>query len=132
MPLLSLENVAVAYGAEVIVRGITLRIEPRDRLAVVGANGAGKTSVLNVIGGALEPSEGVVERPRDLRVVHLPQDTPEPVGATVLDEVLASRADLLAVHAELSRLEAAMGTDPDNLDAIMAQYGELQHAYQDS
>jgi ATP-binding cassette subfamily F protein 3 len=132
MPLLSLENVAVAYGAEVIVRGITLRIEPRDRLAVVGANGAGKTSVLNVIGGALEPSEGVVERPRDLRVVHLPQDTPEPVGATVLDEVLASRADLLAVHAELSRLEAAMGTDPDDLDAVMAQYGELQHAYQDA
>jgi ATP-binding cassette, subfamily F, member 3 len=132
MPLLSLENVAVAYGAEVIVRGITLRIEPRDRLAVVGANGAGKTSVLNVIGGALEPSEGVVERPRDLRVVHLPQDTPEPVGATVLDEVLASRADLLAVHAELSRLEAAMGTGPDDLDAVMAQYGELQHAYQDA
>jgi ATP-binding cassette subfamily F protein 3 len=88
--------------------------------------------VLNVIGGALEPSEGVVERPRDLRVVHLPQDTPEPIGATVLDEVLASRADLLAVHAELSRLEAAMGTQPGNLDAIMAQYGELQHAYQDA
>jgi ATP-binding cassette, subfamily F, member 3 len=132
MPLLSLENVAVAYGAEVIVRGITLRVEPRDRLAVVGANGAGKTSVLNVIGGALEPSEGVVERPRDLRVVHLPQDTPEPVGATVLDEVLASRADLLAMHAELSRLEAAMGMDADNLDAIMAQYGGLQHAYQDA
>jgi ATPase subunit of ABC transporter with duplicated ATPase domains len=84
MPLLSLENVAVAFGAEVIVRGITLRIEPRDRLAVVGANGAGKTSVLSVIAGALEPSEGTVERPRDLRIAHLPQDTPEPVGATFL------------------------------------------------
>jgi len=46
--------------------------------------------------------------------------------------VLASRADLLAVHAELSRLEAAMGTQPANLTSIMAQYGELQHAYQDA
>jgi len=107
MPLLSLENVAVAYGAEVIVRGITLRLEPRDRLAGVGANGAGKTSVLDVIDGVLEPTEGVVDRPRNLRVAHLPQDTPEPVGATVLDEVLASRTDLLATHTELSRLEAA-------------------------
>ena len=132
MPLLSLENVAVAYGAEVIVRGITLRLEPRDRLAVVGANGAGKTSVLDVIDGVLEPTEGVVDRPRNLRVAHLPQDTPEPVAATVLDEVLASRADLLAMHAELSRLEVAMGGQPDNLEAIMAQYGELQHAYQDA
>jgi ATP-binding cassette subfamily F protein 3 len=132
MPLLSLENVAVAYGAEVIVRGITLRIEPRDRLAVVGANGAGKTSVLEVIGGALEPSEGVVDRPRNLRVAYLPQDAPEPTGATVLDEVLASRADLVATHTELSRLEAAMGAQPTDLEAVMARYGELQHAYQDA
>jgi ATP-binding cassette subfamily F protein 3 len=132
MPLLSLENVAVAFGAEVIVRGITLRIEPRDRLAVVGANGAGKTSVLSVIAGALEPSEGTVDRPRNLRIAHLPQDTPEPVGATVLDEVLASRGDLLAMHAELSRLELAMGERPDELEAVMLQYGELQHRYQDA
>jgi ATP-binding cassette subfamily F protein 3 len=132
MPLLSLENVAIAYGADVIVRGIDLRIEQRDRLAVVGANGAGKTSVLDVIGGALEPAEGVVERPRDLRVAYLPQDAPEPVGATVLDEVLASRTDLLAMHAEMSRLEAAMGGRPADLDVVMAQYGELQHAYQDA
>ena len=132
MPLLSLDGVAVAYGAEVIVRGVTLRIEPRDRLALVGGNGAGKTSVLSVIGGTLEPSEGVVERPRHLRVASLPQDTPEPVGATVLDEVLASRADLQAMHAELSRLEVAMGAQPDDLDAVMASYGALQHAYQDA
>jgi ATP-binding cassette subfamily F protein 3 len=132
LPLLSLENVAVAYGAEVIVRGITLRLEPRDRLAVVGANGAGKTSVLSVIAGTLEPSEGAIDRPRNLRIAHLPQDTPEPVGATVLDEVLASRADLLAMHAELSRLEAAMGAHPDELEAVMLQYGELQHRYQDA
>ncbi len=132
MPLLSLEDVAVAYGADVIVRGISLRIEARDRLAVVGANGAGKTSVLDVIAGSLEPSDGVVERARNLRIAHLPQDAPEPVGATVLDEVLASRADLLALHGELSRLESAMGAQPDDLDAVMAQYGELQHRYQDA
>jgi ATP-binding cassette subfamily F protein 3 len=132
MPLLSLDNVAVAFGADVIVSGITLRIEARDRLAVVGANGAGKTSVLDVIAGTLEPSEGVVERARNLRIAHLPQDAPEPVGATVLDEVLASRADLHALHAELTRLEAAMSSQPDDLDAVMARYGELQHTYQDA
>ncbi len=50
----------------------------------------------------------------------------------MLDEVLASRADLRAMHAELSRLEAAMGSRPADLDTVMAQYGELQHAYQDA
>ncbi len=123
---------AIAYGAEVIVRGVTLRIERRDRLAVVGANGAGKTSVLDVIAGALEPREGIVERSRGLRVAHLAQDAPEPVGASVLDEVLESRADLVAMHAELTRLESAMGAQPTDLDIVMARYGELQHAYQDA
>ena len=132
MPLLSLDDVAVAFGAEVIVRGVSLRIEQRDRLAVVGANGAGKTSILDVIGGTLQPAEGEVERARDLRIAHLPQDTPEPVGQTVLEEVLASRADLLAMHAELTRLEARMGAEPPDLGAVMAAYGELQHAYQDA
>ena len=42
MPLLSLENVAIAFGAEVIVSGVTLNLEAGDRLAVVGANRAGK------------------------------------------------------------------------------------------
>ncbi len=132
MPLLSIDGVAVAYGAEVIVSGVTLRIEPRDRLAVVGANGAGKTSVLDVIAGALEPSEGVVERTRNMRIAHLPQDAPEPVGATVLDEVLASRTDLLTIHEELSSLEAAMAAGPQDLDAVLARYGALQHTYQDA
>jgi ATP-binding cassette subfamily F protein 3 len=132
MPLLSLDDVAIAYGAEVIVRGVTFRIEPRDRLAVVGANGAGKTSVLDVIAGALEPREGVVDRARGMRIAHLPQDAPEPVGTTVLDEVLASRADLVAMHAEMTSLEAAMGAGGTDLDDVMARYGELQHAYQDA
>ncbi|HEX4755160.1 MAG TPA: ABC-F family ATP-binding cassette domain-containing protein [Candidatus Dormibacteraeota bacterium] len=132
MPLLSLDDVAIAFGAEVIVRGVTLRIEPRDRLAVVGANGAGKTSVLDVIAGTLEPREGSIDRSRGLRIAHLPQDAPEPTGTTVLDEVLESRADLLAMHAELTRLEAAMGDAAAHLDDVMTRYGELQHAYQDA
>ena len=132
MPLLSLENVAIAFGAEVIVRGVTLRIEQRDRLAVAGANGAGKTSVLDVIAGTLEPREGTVERGRGLRIAQLPQDAPEPIGATVLDEVLESRADLLAMHAELTRLEVAMSAPAGDLEQVMGAYGELQHTYQDA
>ena len=132
MSLLSLDGVTIAYGAEVIVRGVTLRIEARDRVAVVGANGAGKTSVLDVIAGSLEPREGNVDRARGLRVAHLPQDAPEPVGESVLEEVLRSRSDLVAMHAELSALEAGMSAVPEDLDTVMQRYGELQHAYQDA
>ena len=58
MPLLSVSQLAVAYGAETIFSGLDLRLERRARLAVVGANGAGKSSLLRVLAGELEPSEG--------------------------------------------------------------------------
>jgi ATP-binding cassette subfamily F protein 3 len=132
VPLLSLDKVTIAYGAEVIVRGVSLRIEAGDRLAVVGANGAGKTSVLDVVAGTLEPREGEVDRARGLRIAHLPQDAPDPVGDTVLEEVLQSRSDLLAMHAELTWLEARMSERPADLDEVMSRYGGLQHAYQDA
>jgi ATP-binding cassette subfamily F protein 3 len=132
VPLLSLDNVTIAFGAEVVVRGVSLRIEPRDRVAVVGANGAGKTSVLDVIAGTIEPREGVVDRARGLRIAHLPQDVPDPSGGTVLEEVLLSRSDLLAMRVELGALEARMSAQPADLDVVMHRYGELQHAYQDA
>ncbi|MDQ2960502.1 MAG: ABC-F family ATP-binding cassette domain-containing protein [Candidatus Dormibacteraeota bacterium] len=132
MPLLTLEDVAIAFGAEVIVRGVSLRLEPRDRLALVGANGTGKTSVLAVIAGDLEPFDGSVECAGDLRIAHLPQDAPQPIGASVLEEVLASRSDLLDMRARLTALEARMSAQPDDLTEVMATYGELQHAYQDA
>src|SRR5579872_5098734 len=132
MPLLSLVDVAVAYGAEVVVAGVNVTIEPRDRLALVGANGSGKSSLLEVIAGTLEPVSGSVECATDLRIAHLPQDAPEPIAGTVLDEVLMSRTDLQHMHEELSALEHRMGTAPDDLDDVMARYGTLQHTYADA
>ncbi|MHB8717858.1 MAG: ABC-F family ATP-binding cassette domain-containing protein [Candidatus Dormibacteria bacterium] len=132
MPLLSLVDVSVAYGAEVVVAGVSVTLEPRDRLALVGANGSGKSSLLRIISGEAEPSSGSVERAAALRVAHLPQDAPEPVASTVLDEVLASRHDLVRMHGELVALEQRMSANPPDLDAVMAAYGALQHTYADA
>jgi ATP-binding cassette subfamily F protein 3 len=132
VPLVDCEGIAVAFGANTIFSGVDLRIETRDRLAVVGANGAGKTSLLNVVAGLMTPSAGVIERARGLRIGYLPQDAPDPVATSLLDEVMASRADLVAMHDEMSALEHAMSTPRADLTAVMERYGSLQHAYQDA
>jgi ATP-binding cassette subfamily F protein 3 len=131
MSLLVCEGIAIAYGATTILSDVDLRIDRRQRLGVVGRNGAGKSSLLRVLNSELEPTSGVVERQRGLRVAHLPQDAPPPRAGTVLDEVLASRVDLAAMHAEMSRLEQVMSAGGAGLDAAMERYGELQHTYQD-
>ena len=132
MSLVSLRDVGVAFGAETILEGVTFRIETRQRIAVVGANGAGKTTLLTLINRMLEPTQGEVEWQRGLRIGYLPQDAPEPVAETILDEVMASRADLAAMHHEMTTLEPLLadGSRPD-AEKLLLRYGDVQHRYID-
>ncbi|HZS15183.1 MAG TPA: ABC-F family ATP-binding cassette domain-containing protein [Candidatus Dormibacteraeota bacterium] len=130
MSLIVCDGVEIAFGATTVLRGLDLRIESRDRLAVVGANGAGKSSLLDVLAGVAEPARGSVERERRLRVGYLPQDAPEPSETTVLAEAMASRTDLAQLREELSRLEQEMGAGRADLDALMHRYGEAQQRFE--
>ncbi|HEV7677093.1 MAG TPA: ATP-binding cassette domain-containing protein [Candidatus Dormibacteraeota bacterium] len=131
MSLIVCDGVEITFGATTVLSGLDLRIESRDRLAVVGANGAGKSSLLDVIAGVGTPSRGSVERDRRLRIGYLPQEAPEPTETTVLAEAMASRTDLAALRDELTALEQTMSA-PGNagLDAAMQRYGEAQHTYE--
>jgi ATP-binding cassette, subfamily F, member 3 len=132
LSLVSLRDVGVAFGAENVLQGVTFRVETRERIAVVGANGAGKTTLLTLISGAKEPTTGEVEWQRGLRIGYLPQDAPEPVAETILDEVMASREDLAAMHHEMTTLEPLLA-DSARPDApqLLQRYGDVQHRYID-
>jgi ATP-binding cassette subfamily F protein 3 len=130
MSLIVCDGVEIAFGAVTVLSGLDLRIEPRDRLAIVGANGAGKSSLLDVIAGVSQPAAGSVERERRLRVGYLPQDAPEPSEVTVLAEAMASRHDVALLRDELSELEHQMAAGRADLDALMHRYGDAQHQYE--
>jgi ATP-binding cassette, subfamily F, member 3 len=130
MSLVHCADVSVAYGATVVLTRVEVRIEPRERLAVVGANGAGKTSLLDVIAGRTEPASGSVERARGIRIGYLPQDAPDPVADTLLAEVMASREDLVALQHDLVTLERRLSDPDDDPEAVLRRYGDTQHAYE--
>jgi ATP-binding cassette subfamily F protein uup len=95
--VLEAEDVSVAYGSRTVLRGVTWRLGPGDRVALVGVNGSGKTTLLRVLAGALEPSSGAVERGATLRLAYLSQDTAEiPGELRVLEslEAIKRRATL--------------------------------------
>ena len=73
-------DVSLAYGERVVLRDVTWRLGPGERLGLVGVNGSGKTSLLRVMGGEAEPTAGLVERGATVRVAHLSQDTVEIPG----------------------------------------------------
>jgi branched-chain amino acid transport system ATP-binding protein len=60
MPLLELKNIEVSYGPVSVVKGISFKIEKRAIVTILGANGAGKTTILRTISGLIEPEKGKV------------------------------------------------------------------------
>ena len=76
MSLLSLRDVSVAFGGPPVLRDVRLNVEAGDRACVTGRNGEGKSTLLKVMAGLLEPDAGEVVRSGELRVAYLSQDVP--------------------------------------------------------
>ncbi len=91
-------EVSLTLGAREVLHGLTWRLGPGDRVALVGVNGSGKTSLVRLLAGEIEPSAGRVERGATVRLAHLSQDTVEiPGHLRVLESLEEVRS-----HATLS------------------------------
>ncbi len=73
-------DVGVRFGERDLLRGVTWRLGPGERVGLVGVNGSGKTTLMRVLGGALEPTSGDVERGQTVRLAFLSQDATEIPG----------------------------------------------------
>ena len=89
MPLLTLEDVSHAYGYLPLLEDVQLRVEAGERLALIGRNGTGKSTLLSIVSGELTPDGGSVWRAPGTRVARLVQDVPLESDRTVRDEVTA-------------------------------------------
>ena len=116
MALLSLRDVSLAFGGPRLLDGVALAVERGDRLCLLGRNGEGKSTLLKLIRGELEPDEGEVIRQQGLRIARLPQEVPPGRGGTVADEVAGGLDDARHAHTGTDhRAEAIlsrMGLDP--------------------
>jgi ATP-binding cassette subfamily F protein uup len=87
MPLVTLDRISMAYGHLPLLDAASLQVEPRERVCVIGRNGTGKSTLLQIISGELEPEGGSVWRQPGLRIGRLAQDVPltdpRPVFAVV-------------------------------------------------
>jgi len=131
MPVISATNLAKSYGAQDIFSGVSCSVPHGGRVALVGANGTGKTTLLRILAGLEEPSAGQVHRMRGLTLGYLPQQADEQLDSehSVFDEMLTVFADLTAQATELRKLEDAMA-DPAQRDAALERYGALVEKFE--
>lgn len=128
MSLLTAQNLGRSFGPVDIFEGINLSIPARARIAIVGPNGVGKTTLLRLLAGEDEPTTGAVHPARNLRIGYLPQVTTLRSNNTLWQQALLAFEPLLAQADELQALEAQM-QDPACPAAVLERYGKLQTAF---
>ena len=125
MSLITAVNLAKSFGANDIFSGISLSIPHRARIAIIGPNGIGKTTLLRILSKEEEPSAGEVNQARNLSIGHLAQEAGLDSPHTLWEECLVPFDQLREQEAELQRLEHAMAV-PDQVSQVLEKYGRLQ------
>ncbi len=129
MPLIQLENISKAFGDKPILEEISWKIEPDDRIGLVGLNGCGKTTLFHLLTGRLLPDRGAVHRQRRLNTGYLPQDPALEAEATVLKTAFRAFQHLLDLQGRLQNLEHRMASGSAEA-ALLQEYGRLRDRYE--
>jgi ATP-binding cassette, subfamily F, member 3 len=129
MSLITVNSLSKSFGAEDLFTNVSFSVAKGARLALVGPNGIGKTTLLRILIGEEEPSSGTVTRARSLQIGYLPQEADFQLTGTLWDVCLEPFADLLRMQGELEKLEVEM-SDPAKRQQALDRYGTLQHNFE--
>ncbi|HWH15438.1 MAG TPA: ABC-F family ATP-binding cassette domain-containing protein, partial [Miltoncostaeaceae bacterium] len=122
---MNVTQVSKAFGARTVLDAVSFRVEPGQRLAVVGRNGEGKTTLLRILAGQMAPDAGNVSLPAGARVALHDQRPPAHTDISLGDYVAEGMRDAALAEQELARLEERMAAGESGPD-VMAAYARAQ------
>jgi macrolide transport system ATP-binding/permease protein len=128
--LLSVAQVTKTYGPSQILNDISFVINAGDHVGLVGANGAGKTTLFRIITGEIDADAGQVTLASGAVLGYLPQQPPEPEGASVQDLVYEAVGELRQLETQLRDLETRMAAAGDDFEDVLALYGLAQERFE--
>src|SRR5690606_35290100 len=113
MPLITLNAVDYSVGGPLLLERFDLAIETGERIALIGRNGAGKSSLLRLLAGELKPDDGEIRREGGVRIARLEHEVPADTGGSVFDVVASGLGSLGAALAAYHHLIQQAELDPD-------------------
>ena len=125
MPLVSLDGVSVAYGHVPLLDSVSLLVEPKERIAIIGRNGTGKSTLLRAISGEQVPDRGTVWLQPAVRVARLEQDVPLSDSRAIFDVVADGLGDLSALVSSYHHVATEVAQH--GTEALLERLGVLQH-----
>ncbi|MFK5948333.1 MAG: ATP-binding cassette domain-containing protein, partial [Methylococcales bacterium] len=123
MPLISLNNVSIAYGTHALLKNAAFQLDPGERVGLLGRNGEGKSTLMKIIAGNVQADNGEVWREPQLKLAWLEQSPNLKDEDTIYDAVASGLGELGAWISQYHHLLETM----DGGEASLKQLGDLQH-----
>ena len=120
--MISIQNLSVEFNSTALFSGVNFVINKRDKIALVGKNGAGKSTMLKIIAGLQEPTGGVVAAQKDITIGYLPQQMILTDERSVVEEVRTVFGELDEMKASLARMNTELA---ERTDYESESYAEL-------
>lgn len=134
--LLQASGITKHYGITPVLEGISLQVQERDRIGLVGVNGAGKSTFLKVLAGELRADTGSVSKPRELKIGYLAQNGGLQGHRTIMEEMTSAYGPLLDHERSLRDMEERIA-DPAELEnaeryeTLLAQYADASEKFRE-
>jgi ATP-binding cassette, subfamily F, member 3 len=126
--MIDLSNISLQFTGEYLFQNVNLKISSGDKICLVGSNGTGKTSLLKMLVGQIQPESGSINKQKNIAIGYLPQDQVIHRGKTLIDEVFTALSDIKYLHQKeneiLTQLESTSLSNEEKED-LVNQLGEV-------
>ena len=127
MSILNVEHLTHGFGDRAIFGDVSFRLLKGEHIGLVGANGEGKSTFLNIVTGKLQPDEGKIEWAKNVRVGYLDQHTVLEKGMTIREVLNSAFAFLFDMEADMNKMFEQMGeASPEEMERLLEETGTIQ------
>lgn len=128
MSLITLTGGSLAYGHLALLEGVNLQLEARERVALIGRNGTGKSSLLAALAGTRQLDDGEIWQASGVRIGYVSQEPELDKKATVFEAVVSGMGDVANIVAEYHNVSHSLGAPDADMDVLMPRLHDLQGA----
>lgn len=125
VPLLTVTNLAKSFITDLIFSDVSFIVREREHVALVGQNGAGKSTILRIIAELEHANSGEISSKPGLRITYLPQEARFTSENTLRDEARLAFAPVLEMQARMREIELLMGDESVDLETLMDEYDQI-------
>ena len=132
--MLNVHNLSISFGGEYLFEQVSFKLSPGDRVGLIGKNGAGKSTMLKLLSGEVQPDEGTLATDKDVRIGFLKQDIDFEQGFTVLEESYKAFEEIRKLEFRMEEINASLAERTDyeseGYHDLMVELSDNTHQYE--